>query len=53
MTAGDPYDGSYRDASVHSMMLHDVIRTEAYERALLQTVTPGSEVMDFSSLTMV
>jgi SAM-dependent methyltransferase len=49
----DPYAGSYRDVSVHSMMLHDVVRTEAYERALIQTVTPGCRVMDFGCGTGV
>jgi SAM-dependent methyltransferase len=35
------------------MMLRDVVRTEAYERALLQTVTSGCRVMDFGCGTGV
>lgn len=53
MTLDNPYSGSYRDVSVHSMMLHDVVRTEAYERALLREVTPGCRVMDFGCGTGV
>ncbi|MCP4677800.1 MAG: class I SAM-dependent methyltransferase, partial [Deltaproteobacteria bacterium] len=49
MTVSDQnmHFGSYRDVSVHHMMLHDLMRTEAYERSLLQAVTPGCKVMDF------
>jgi SAM-dependent methyltransferase len=53
MTVNDPYSGSYRDVDIHRMMLHDVVRTEAYERALLQAVTPGCQVMDFGCGTGV
>lgn len=53
MTVRDPYEGSYRDVSVHRMMLLDVVRTEAYERALEQAVTPGCKVLDFGCGTGV
>lgn len=41
------YRESYRDVSVHKMMLTDVVRTEAYERAIQRIVRPGMTVMDF------
>ena len=53
MTFRDDYFGSYRDVSVHHMMLLDKIRTEAYERALVQNVTPGCRVLDFGCGTGV
>ena len=53
MTVSDQYAGSYRDVGVHHMMLIDVVRTEAYERALQQAVTAGCRVMDFGCGTGV
>jgi len=53
MTVSDQYAGSYRDVSVHHMMLQDVVRTEAYERALERAVTPGCKVLDFGCGTGV
>ena len=53
MTVRDPYEGSYRDVGVHRMMLLDVVRTEAYQRALSRAVTPGSQVLDFGCGTGV
>jgi SAM-dependent methyltransferase len=53
MANSDQFCGSYRDVSVHRMMLHDVVRTEAYERALIQAVKPGQQVMDFGCGTGV
>ena len=53
MSYDDPYRDSYRDISVHKMMLTDVVRTEAYERAIKAIVTPGSKVMDFGCGTGV
>lgn len=47
MSSNDQFSGSYRDANVHAMMIHDVVRTEAYERALMQAVTKGCKVLDF------
>ncbi len=47
MSYDDSYRESYRDISVHKMMLSDVVRTEAYERALRQMIRPGFQVMDF------
>jgi protein arginine N-methyltransferase 1 len=44
---------SYRDVAVHKMMLQDVVRTEAYERALRELVAPGSQVLDFGCGTGV
>lgn len=53
MSFNDPFSGSYRDVGVHHLMLLDVVRTEAYERALLKAVTPGCRVMDFGCGTGV
>jgi protein arginine N-methyltransferase 1 len=53
MTVFSDFFGSYRDATVHSMMLHDVVRTEAYERALIATVANGCTVLDFGCGTGV
>ncbi len=53
MTITEPYSGSYRDVDTHKMMLEDVIRTEAYERALRHFVKPGCSVMDFGCGTGV
>ncbi|MFH2010278.1 MAG: 50S ribosomal protein L11 methyltransferase [bacterium] len=47
------YSSSYSDVAVHKLMLQDVVRTEAYERALEQVVRPGSKVMDFGCGTGV
>jgi type I protein arginine methyltransferase len=53
MSDDDSYRDSYRDISVHKMMLMDVVRTEAYERALRQMVKPGHKVLDFGCGTAV
>lgn len=42
-----PYRMSYRDVSMHKVMLQDVVRTDAYERAIKQLVKPGHSVLDF------
>ena len=47
MTNYEPYSGSYHDVDTHKKMLQDVIRTEAYERALRHFVKSGYSVMDF------
>jgi len=52
MTLKD-FPNSYRDVTVHKMMLQDVVRTEAYETALQEAVRPGSTVMDFGCGTGV
>jgi predicted RNA methylase len=38
---------SYRDVAMHKVMLQDVVRTDAYQRAINQVVSPGSSVLDF------
>ena len=38
---------SYRDVAMHKVMLQDVVRTEAYERAVANVVTPKHSVLDF------
>jgi len=48
----DPFDNSYSDVTVHKMMLQDVFRTEAYERALEQIINPEHTVIDFGSKTI-
>lgn len=52
MTISD-YPMSYADVAIHKVMLQDVIRTEAYERALEQAVRPGARVLDFGCGTGV
>ena len=42
-----PYSMSYRDVAIHKAMLQDVVRTDAYEKALHQVVKPGFQVLDF------
>ncbi len=41
------YSMSYRDVAIHKAMLQDVVRTDAYEKALRQVVKPGFQVLDF------
>ncbi len=38
---------SYRDVAMHKVMLQDVVRTDAYQSAIEQVVSPGSSVLDF------
>ncbi len=38
---------SYRDVAMHKVMLQDVVRTDAYQRAIEEVVSPGSSVLDF------
>ena len=44
---------SYRDVSMHKVMLQDIIRTEAYQKALRLIVKPGDRVLDFGCGTGV
>lgn len=53
MAIDNPYHNSYRDVLVHKMMLTDVVRTEAYERALRRLVKPGLTALDFGCGTGV
>ncbi|HXS18295.1 MAG TPA: methyltransferase domain-containing protein [Polyangiaceae bacterium] len=48
----EPFAQSYRDASIHQMMLEDAIRTSSYERAI-QQMAPGQRVIDFGAGTGV
>ncbi|NRB36951.1 MAG: class I SAM-dependent methyltransferase [Pseudomonadales bacterium] len=41
------YRMSYRDVAMHKVMLQDVIRTDAYEKAIAEVVKPAHTVMDF------
>jgi SAM-dependent methyltransferase len=41
------YQMSYRDVAMHKVMLQDVVRTEAYEQAVANVVTPEHSVLDF------
>jgi SAM-dependent methyltransferase len=38
---------SYLDVAMHKVMLQDVVRTDAYERAINKVVSPGQAVLDF------
>jgi SAM-dependent methyltransferase len=38
---------SYRDVAMHKVMLQDIVRTEAYEKAINATVNPSLSVLDF------
>lgn len=38
---------SYRDVAMHKVMLQDLIRTEAYEKAISEVVKPNHSVLDF------
>lgn len=49
----EPFEESYLDITIHKLMLQDVVRTEAYERALKQIVKPGHSVLDFGCGTGV
>jgi SAM-dependent methyltransferase len=53
MKDNEPYANSYRDVATHKVMLQDVVRTEAFERALRELVKPGSQVLDFGCGTGV
>jgi SAM-dependent methyltransferase len=41
------YHMSYQDVAMHKVMLQDVVRTDAYERALNAVVKPHHTVLDF------
>jgi SAM-dependent methyltransferase len=41
------YHMSYRHVAMHKVMLQDVVRTEAYERAVADVVMPEHSVLDF------
>ena len=41
------YRMSYRDVAMHKVMLQDVIRTDAYEKAINEIVQPDHSVLDF------
>jgi len=41
------YRMSYRDVAMHKVMLQDVVRTDAYEKAISKVVRPGLSVLDF------
>lgn len=48
----EPFVQSYRDASIHQMMLEDAIRTSSYERAIAATCA-DQRVLDFGAGTGV
>jgi len=41
------YRMSYRDVAMHKVMLQDVVRTDAYEKAINEVVRPEHSVLDF------
>lgn len=41
------YRMSYSDVAMHKVMLQDVIRTDAYEKAINEVVKPAHTVLDF------
>jgi SAM-dependent methyltransferase len=41
------YHMSYRDVAMHKVMLQDVVRTDAYEKAINEIVGPEHSVLDF------
>ena len=41
------YRMSYRDVAMHKVMLQDVVRTDAYEKAIREVVRPDHRVLDF------
>lgn len=41
------YHMSYRDVAMHKVMLQDVVRTEAYGKAITDVVSPEHSVLDF------
>lgn len=47
------YRMSYRDVAMHKVMLQDVVRTDAYEKAITQTVSSKDTVLDFGCGTGV
>lgn len=47
------YCMSYRDVAMHKVMLQDVVRTDAYEKAINEVVKPGHYVLDFGCGTGV
>ena len=42
-----PYRMSYRDVAIHKVMLQDVVRTDAYEKAIKAIVRREHSVLDF------
>ncbi len=44
---------SYRDVAMHKVMLQDVVRTDAYEKAIIEVVRPAHCVLDFGCGTGV
>jgi SAM-dependent methyltransferase len=47
------YRMSYRDVAMHKVMLQDVVRTDAYEKAINEVVRPEYSVLDFGCGTGV
>ena len=47
------YHMSYRDVAMHKVMLQDVVRTDAYEKAITEVVGPEQSVLDFGCGTGV
>jgi len=41
------YHMSYRDVAMHKVMLQDIVRTEAYQKAIIEVVDPEHSVLDF------
>ena len=41
------YRMSYRDVAMHKVMLQDVVRTDAYEKAIGEVIRPQHSVLDF------
>lgn len=46
-TASTNYRMSYRDVAMHKVMLQDVVRTDAYEKAISDVVNGSHSVLDF------
>ncbi|MFK8049267.1 MAG: methyltransferase domain-containing protein [Halioglobus sp.] len=47
------YRMSYRDVAMHKVMLQDVVRTDAYEKSIIEVVECGQSVLDFGCGTGV
>jgi SAM-dependent methyltransferase len=47
------YRMSYRDVAMHKVMLQDIVRTDAYEKAITEVVEPAHRVLDFGCGTGV
>ncbi|MEH6634452.1 MAG: class I SAM-dependent methyltransferase [Halioglobus sp.] len=52
-TSSPHYHMTYRDVAMHKVMLQDVVRTDAYEKAINEVVHPQQSVLDFGCGTGV